>query len=324
MELEQRFRNDNDVRAALGNHPYATQQFISTITPHKQLAESLLLDPSAARGRGQSPLSVEHIAMTAEDARRAAQDVRDATLQPRARSSTPAKHSFVFPNEPGVDRTEGTRSNLSIQVFQYSVPVAYKALGLLVGRGSNNEKQYAVRVVWERHSFAKVSGRIIRVGNQFTPRDGMIVGAIQQLQGKRALQAGGPLPIADFLAQATMQAMNVHIGSLQSLDQLPDNVRDILLCDEIETDIDVVDSVELRQQQQSAPSASASAAALVSSLTGKPVLPSAIANEKRAITKDDVEKALQGLAEQKKEEEDEEDEEEEEEITVSFRDGKKK
>ena len=304
MELAKRFRNDDDVKAAFGNHPNSTLQFISTITPHKELAESFLLDPLAARSvRGYCPLTVEHTVMAAKDARQAAQDVRDVDLQQRARRSSPTKHT--------IDCSSGN-TKITIRVHEYSVPVAYKALGLLMSEGTDSEKKYAIRVIWERHVFAIVIGEIVREYQQFSQQDGMLVAGIQQFQGKLGPRAGDPLPIADFLAQFVLQKRGIQIGSLQSVNQLPQDVRDLITADEVETDVNVVEDMSQDNQTKKPEPITLKKAEPITPKKPEPITP------KKPITMSDVQQALANIDKDERDEE-EEDEEEEDEIQVTFR-----
>lgn len=239
MNLATRFLHDEQVRAEFGDHAYATAEYVSSLTPHTTLANSLLLDPDHNSECTYSPLVVAETTLTQDAARKAAQEVRTEVLQPSAREKAECKYVIALPPEG-----DEPHSEVTIRVFEYSIPVAYKVVGRLKkSDDSDDTPKYLVRVVWEPHRFASVKGRILAVNGQMRKRDSMFVSAVQHFQGKKAQHEGDSLPIAEALAHIVMRNRTKHA-------HVPDDVRALLSSDEVGVEVDVIEVEERSRADQ--------------------------------------------------------------------------
>lgn len=244
LQLECRFFRDEQVREEFGDHSYATVEYASLLSPHATAAQSLLMDVDRShaltddqRDDGDKPaaplLRAANLIMSEPDARAAARDVRAIELQTKQRSQGTCVHEIKIP--PQGDKPH---SAVTIRVFEYLVPVAYRLVGRVAPDNSaDNERSYMVRVVWESHRYAAVSGRIVAVDDKLRARDVSLMGAVRMFDGKVAERTGDPLPIAKALADVVLESRSETCQR-----PLPADVRALLSANECSVDVAVVEA----------------------------------------------------------------------------------
>lgn len=221
------FANDAQVRRALGEADHVRLQYIVPHTPHRSLAENLLLDPDSTPIPDWSPLVVQTGVVSAAQAHLTAREIRMSTeeLVHDRRKVAPVLCTIVFNREP---------EPLAIEMYVYTVPVGYRVLG------QTPDGQFYARTVLEQHRCALLRGRIVaNAQGKLHKRDEAIVRAVQQLQGKTAEKEGDPLPMLEALAYVILEQRNLQ-KRLNKTTTLPEDVRQLLRCNQAGTDVEVV------------------------------------------------------------------------------------
>jgi len=234
LGIARRFTTDAQVRSVFGDHSWATAEFVSDVTTHKELATSMLLDPACALTLEHCPLHALTTNLKRADVADAALAVRHASLQPEARQKSTVLHRIKFPHTH-ISTVVEHCSNVIITVSEYSVPVAYKLLGEIPG---SEENEYVVRVIWERHRCARAEGKIVATKDELQQTDLAFINIVQKLQDEKSKQPGDPLPIVFGLASFILSKRQIRPGSM------PEDIRAFLTCDEMGVDVEVLNVVE--------------------------------------------------------------------------------
>lgn len=232
--IARRFTTDAQVRSVFGDHMWATVEFVSEVATHKELATSMLLDPACAITLQHCPLQASTTNLKRTEVADAALAVRHASLQPEARRNSTVLHRIKFPHTH-VSTVVEHCSNVVITVSEYSIPVAYKLLGEIPGTEDN---EYAVRVIWEKHRYARAEGKIVATKDELQQTDLAFINIVQRLQDEKSKQPGDPLPIVFALASFIMSKRQTRPGSM------PEDIRAFLTCDEMGVDVEVLNVVD--------------------------------------------------------------------------------